>query len=126
MPVKAEFLKAPTMRSKEVLPSRIGYSFGIHFTHAPVMHQPRMFHTDINQISAYRLVLPDLIETHSGQWPELPKADFDARTPAERLSFRHLDGNKAEIVTLEDEDVVAMGTLNPTVTQVLPGRYAIP
>ncbi|KAL7833255.1 hypothetical protein SRHO_G00302730 [Serrasalmus rhombeus] len=55
---------------------------------------------------------------------ELPKADFYAGTPAERLSFRHLDGNKAEIVTLEDEDVVAMGTLNPTVTQVLPGRDA--
>lgn len=29
-------------------------------------------------------------------------------------------------MTLEDEDVVAMGTLNPAVTQELPSRYDIP
>ncbi|RXN03724.1 contactin-4-like protein [Labeo rohita] len=34
-----------------------------------------------------------------------------------------LNGNKRDSVTLEDEDVVAMGTLNPAVTQELPSRW---
>ncbi|KTG32900.1 hypothetical protein cypCar_00036442, partial [Cyprinus carpio] len=37
--------------------------------------------------------------------------------------FPSLNGNKRDSVTLEDEDVVAMGTLNPAVTQELPSRW---